>query len=141
MIRQLYNVENKIKREGVTIEFLQVSKLHYEGSVEYLDLTEMKPQVVVNGKIKDHGCPLEVELNAGEFLVAVSRVKLVNKAVESHVRIQLYSADGNTLPVQAFTGYYGDVGGRKGSNFWRFPVVEAAMNIHSTMFNAGGAPA
>lgn len=141
MIRQLYNVENKIKREGVTIEFLQVSKLYYEGSVVNLDLSDMEPQVVADGKIKTHGQPLEVELDTGEFLVAVSRVKLSRKSSEAHVRIQLFNADEQGLPVQVFTGYFGDVAGRKGANFWRFPVVEAAMTLHSTIFDAGGAPA
>ncbi len=134
MIRQLYNVTNKEKSEDTIIEFLQVTKMHNDGTVEFLDLSGMAHRVTSQGHLKENGTPLQVPMKAGDFLMAVSYVKMVRKSVMSHVRVHLFSADPKQNPAQIFVGMHGDLERNKNLNLWRFPQVDAILNLHGFTF-------
>jgi hypothetical protein len=137
MVRTLYNSTTTDQKITTVIEFMQVSKLGSDGMVQFIDLSEMRPRRIDGGRLVEHGVPIEIDLNQSEYLVAVSRAKVVKRGGAVQYRVHLYNADPQTMPAQGFIGFFGDHEGRKGTNYWRFPQLDFVGNLNELMFGGG----
>lgn len=139
MERKLFNLKSRDTKakETVVIEFLQVTKLCVSGQVRYISLEGMTTQEIKDGEVLVEGVPLVIELKEDEYIMAVSRAKIVKKGTGNQIRVHLFPYNG--APVFAFVGYFGSIEKQNELNFWRFPQIDQAFNLYEIM-TKGGTP-
>lgn len=120
------------KGQAVNIEFLQVVKLNRNGAVENLNLETMRPKTVKDGQIIDHGEPLQVSVETGEYLLMVSRTKIVRKQSGSKIRVQVLMPSGN--PYTLADMQWGNPV-QKGVEYWRFPQIDFIQGLYALTFS------
>lgn len=130
--QKIYNIVTLDSKESGTLEVLQASKLHTDGSVEFLNLEGMTAQRAEKGTVTDWGNPFKVDLNPGEFVLLVTRLVLVGRHSGSSIRVQLLNDDGILLTL--VNGFYGNPD-RPVKKGWIFPTVNRIMHQYESLFD------
>lgn len=130
---QIYHVTAKSKGSAAVLEILQASKLTENGEVQYLDLSVMRTRYYVDEVLDDPGVPLEVELDYGEYVMLVTRMRVSGKKLQSSVSVELVDESGSML--RGFGGEWEAGDGYRQQSYWGFPQLHHTLALYDETFS------